>query len=236
MHRMGVFADYDGTLVPPEAARSARGPPEEVDAALRGLARYVKLAVVTSKSCSFIKPRVPYAHGFACINGAEVVAGGYVAVAEDISRELERLLPLFRRLDAYVEEKWTATGVLAGVTIDWREGGVPPSGLEEVLREAESRGLYVLRYARHPFVDVYASRRDKGDAVRVLKGLLGVEHVVYLGDSENDVPAWSLADVKILVKHRYNSHLASKDLIPIPIQDLPHYLQEVLNSISEASK
>lgn len=230
--RVGLFSDYDGTLVPPERTRVDPKPPEEIDAVLRELAKYVKLAVVTSKACDFVKPRVPYAHGYACINGVEVVAGGYVAVAEDLGGGIERLLPSLRRLDAYVEEKRTTGGRLAGVTIDWRDSGRPPGGLEELLKEAEASGLSVLRYGRHPFVDIYATRRNKGDAVRILKALLGVHYVVYLGDSENDIPAWELADVKILVRHRHNSHLAPRGTIPIPIEDLPQYLKEVLNSMA----
>ncbi|MEM4437234.1 MAG: HAD-IIB family hydrolase [Pyrobaculum sp.] len=236
MWSIGLFADYDGTLVPPEETRKAPGPPEAVDAALRELSRYIKFAVVTSKACDFVKTRIPYAHGYGCINGIEIAAGGYVAVAEDLNRELEKLSLVFKQLDVYVEEKWTSTGVLAGVTIDWRDGGKPPVLLERVLAEAESRGLFVLRYGRHPFVDIYASRRNKGDAVRILKSLLGLDYVVYLGDSENDRPAWEVADVKILVRHSYNSHIKTKGLLPIPIEELPAYLQEVLRAVAEASQ
>ncbi|MFP3251666.1 MAG: hypothetical protein RXO32_08085 [Thermoproteus sp.] len=37
--------------------------------------------------------------------------------------------------------------------------------------------------------------------MRLLKALLGVGHVAYMGDSENDLPAWREADVKILARH-----------------------------------
>jgi len=39
--------------------------------------------------------------------------------------------------------------------------------------------------------------------VRLLKAFLGVGHVAYMGDSENDLPAWREADVKILARHGY---------------------------------
>ncbi|MFN3805508.1 MAG: hydrolase, partial [Pyrobaculum sp.] len=118
---------------------------------------------------------------------------------------------------------------LAGVTVDWRDVGSPPAGLEEALARAESMGFVVVRYRRHPFADIYASRRDKGDAVRLLKALLGVTHVVYLGDSENDLPAWRLADVKILVRHKYNAHL--REGIPVRQEELHKYLREVLQAV-----
>jgi hydroxymethylpyrimidine pyrophosphatase-like HAD family hydrolase len=42
-----------------------------------------------------------------------------------------------------------------------------------------------------------------------VRGLLGVERIYYFGDSENDLPAFQEADVKILVLNPYNKHLVS---------------------------
>lgn len=223
---LGVFTDYDGTLVPPELVYG-EGPGEELSDVLKELSKYVKLAIVTTKDCDFIKSRVPYAHGYGCINGVEVIAGGYVAEADDIR---EGLRDLASSLSGRVYEKYTHSGRLAGVTVDWRDVGSPPAWLEEALAKAESMGLKVVRYRRHPFVDIYASSRDKGDAVRLLKALLGVTYVVYMGDSENDMPAWRLADVKILVRHEYNAHLR-EGLISIPQGELVNYLREVLQAV-----
>jgi hypothetical protein len=75
---------------------------------------------------------------------------------------------------------------------------------------------------------------DKGEAVRLLKALLGVRHVVYMGDSENDLPAWREADVKLLIRHSLNHSLHVPGTIPIKYEDLPHYLEEVIHNITSA--
>lgn len=229
---VALFTDFDGTLVPPEMVRRDPSLPLELDLALRELSRKIPLAVVTTKDCAFVEPRVPYARAYACINGIEVRAGGYVAVAEGLkAAELDRLLQSARRLDAFVEVKRTRDGRLAGVTIDWRDRGEPPRGLEEVLAEAEGLGLRVLRYSGHPFVDIYGADRNKGDAVRLLKALLGVDHVVYMGDSENDLPAWAEADVRIIVRHGLNKDLSVDGAIPIAYEELPRYIRAVLSNM-----
>jgi len=230
---IALFTDLDGTLTPPERGRGEL--PREVDEALQELAKLIPVAIVTTKECSLAAARVPYAAAYACINGAEVKAGGYVAVAEDLNPEtLAHVAKAAERLDAYVEVKRTTFGSLAGLTIDWRGVGRPPAGLDAVVAEAERRGLTVLKYGGHPFVDIYATRRDKGDAVRLLKAFLGVSHVVYMGDSENDIPAWKAADIKIVVRHRYNAHLSAEGAIPIPQEELPNYLRQVANNIKTA--
>ncbi|MEZ0248413.1 MAG: HAD-IIB family hydrolase [Thermoproteus sp.] len=229
---IALFTDFDGTLVPPELVRRGGRIPQELDEALRELAGAIPLAVVTTKDCRFVAERVPYAAAYACINGIEVRAGGYMAVADDLRPEaLEGVLKRAEGLGAFLELKRTGDGRPAGLTIDWRESGVKPEGLEGVLAEAERAGLKVLRYSRHPFADIYASRRDKGDAVRLLKALLGVSHVAYMGDSENDIPAWREADVRIVVRHDLNRGLVVGGALPVPYGDLPAYLRQVLCNI-----
>ncbi|AFA39789.1 HAD-superfamily hydrolase, subfamily IIB [Pyrobaculum oguniense TE7] len=234
---IGLFTDYDGTLAPPERAREEGAIPPELEKVLRELSTLIPVAVVTTKDCHFVRRRVPYAAAYACINGLEVHAGGYMAVAEGLrSAELEQLLPLAQGLDALVEAKRTADGRLAGITIDWRGRGGPPEGLEAVIAEAQRLGLKVLRYSRHPFVDIYGANRDKGDAVKILKALLGVRHVAYMGDSENDIPAWREADVRIVVVNSLNRGLAVEGTIYIEYADLPAYLGEVLKNIKGPEK
>lgn len=230
---IALFADFDGTLVPPEMVRRDPSLPLELDLALRELSHKIPLAIVTTKECKFVQPLVPYAKAYACINGIEVRAAGYVAVAEELkSAELERLLASAKRLDAIVEAKRTWDGRLAGITVDWRERGDPPEGLEEVLAEAERLGLKTLRYARHPLVDIYGADKNKGDAVRLLKALLGVDYAVYIGDSENDLPAWAEADVRIIVRHSLNKDLVVEGAVPVAYEELPRYIRRVLSNMA----
>ena len=67
--------------------------------------------------------------------------------------------------------------------------------------------------------------------MRLLKALLGVGHVAYTGDSENDLPAWRKADVKILARHGLNRGLHVPEAMPMRYEDLPHYLEEMMKNI-----
>lgn len=221
------MADYDGTFTSPD---SPDEPLAEAVEALRNLAEVVPVAVVTTKECAYVENKVPFAKAYACVNGIEVKAGGYVAVADDLrSGALETMRTRLEALGAQL--KRTSRGELAGATIDWRRRPGPPSGLAEALAEAEELGLSVVKYSGHPFVDIYASRKNKGDAVKVLKALLGANYVVYIGDSENDIPAWLAADVRIIVRHKYNKALSLEGLIPIPQESLAAYLGETLRGL-----
>lgn len=221
-----MFTDIDGTLTPPDEPGK---PLKEALDALKELAKAMPVAVVTTKECAFAKQAVPFAAGYACINGVEILAGGYRAVADDLRPEL--LEGLADELEAAgAQLKRTSAGLLAGATIDWR-GRAPPRGLEGLLAEAEARGLQVIRYRAHPLADLYASKRNKGDGVKALKALLGAKYVAYLGDSENDLPAWRLADVRIIVRHKYNAELKAEGLVPVPQADLAKYLADVAGSL-----
>jgi HAD superfamily hydrolase (TIGR01484 family) len=234
---IALFTDLDGTLIPPELVRSRSEVPPPLDAALKRLAELVPVAVVTTKDCDFAARAVPYATAYACINGIEVRAGRYVAVARGLNTAaVEEVYKAASGLEAYVEAKRTWNGELAGVTVDWRGRDTPPRGLEEVLQLAQRLGLKILRYSRHPFADIYGADVDKGEAVRLLKALLGVRHVVYMGDSENDLPAWREADVKLLIRHSLSHSLRVPGTIPIKYEDLPNYLEEVIHNITSAKR
>ncbi|MFP3292572.1 MAG: hypothetical protein RXO30_08960 [Thermoproteus sp.] len=70
--------------------------------------------------------------------------------------------------------------------------------------------------------------------MRLLKALLGVGHVAYMGDGENDLPAWREADVKILARHGLNRGLHVPEAMPMRYEDLPHYLEEMMKNISRS--
>ncbi|AKT34116.1 putative hydrolase of the HAD superfamily [Pyrobaculum sp. WP30] len=235
MANIALFTDIDGTLIPPELVRSRPEVPPPLDAALRRLAELVPVAVVTTKDCGFAARTVPYAAAYACINGVEVRAGRYVAVVRGLNTAaVEEVYRAASGLEAYVDAKRTWNGELAGVTVDWRGRDTPPRGLEEVLQLAQRLGLKILRYSRHPLADVYGADVDKGEAVRLLKALLGVRHVVYMGDSENDLPAWREADVKVLIRHSLNHGLHVPGTIPVKYVDLPSYLEEAARNMTSA--
>lgn len=109
---------------------------------------------------------------------------------------------------------------MAGITIDYRhlkdwksyKNRVEPSLKEIILKyKSFSSGpmsdLYVQTYRSHPFMDVYALYCDKGMAFDlVADDILNIktseegrkgEEILYLGDSENDNPAFRKASISI---------------------------------------
>jgi hydroxymethylpyrimidine pyrophosphatase-like HAD family hydrolase len=135
-----------------------------------------------------------------------------------LSQLIEQIRSDFK--EVRIEQKFTVTGkkALAGITIDWRhlqdwkyfKTKLEPQ-LKKVITEKQ-RGLnpkrsniHVQTYATHPFIDIYATFCDKGMAYdSVLSHIPPIKReqhtIMYLGDSENDNPAFRKADISIGIK------------------------------------
>ncbi len=117
-----------------------------------------------------------------------------------------------------IERKFTLDGVLAGVTFDWRNqkddwtkySALISNHIRELLFSSSSFSssdppptLNLQVYASHPFVDVYAVECDKGMGfdciVKELSYHSTMGSILYLGDSENDNPAFSKAGISVRV-------------------------------------
>ena len=114
-----------------------------------------------------------------------------------------------------VEHKYTSKGrILAGITIDYRhledwvsyKTKVEPILYERIQqtrkshRSSSESKLYIELYSTHPFLDIYGIKCDKGRAFDSVLKLLDIDaskKIMYLGDSENDNPAFAKADVSI---------------------------------------
>jgi HAD superfamily hydrolase (TIGR01484 family) len=116
-----------------------------------------------------------------------------------------------------VERKHTSDRqYLAGITIDYRhlkDWKIYKNMLELPLNEMIQKhkalspiprsNLYIQKYSSHPFLDVYAVYCDKGMAFDLITTrILNHKHneeisVLYLGDSENDNPAFRKASISV---------------------------------------
>jgi HAD superfamily hydrolase (TIGR01484 family) len=116
-----------------------------------------------------------------------------------------------------VERKHTSDRqYLAGITIDYRhlkDWKISKNMLDLPLNEMIQRhkavspiprsNLYIQKYSSHPFLDVYAVYCDKGMAFDLITTrILNHKHneeisVLYLGDSENDNPAFRKASISV---------------------------------------
>jgi haloacid dehalogenase-like hydrolase len=115
-----------------------------------------------------------------------------------------------------VERKHTTDDTLAGLTIDWRHlddwsyysAGIGHfiSGMVANLNKPPVPvGIFVQKYSTHPFIDIYGIECNKGLAFdTVISELADISvdsrSVLYLGDSENDNPAFRKAGISIGIR------------------------------------
>jgi hydroxymethylpyrimidine pyrophosphatase-like HAD family hydrolase len=144
--------------------------------------------------------------------------------------------------------------LVGGITIDWRhlqdwkffkEKSEP--FLEEMINKhieqqtfsstiTSKPNLYVQTYSSHPFIDVYATKCDKGLAFdHIIYNILNVEKkeknkILYLGDSENDNAAFRKSDISVGVSSdkRLNSKLDCNFLIEY--KELFVFLRRLMNN------
>jgi HAD superfamily hydrolase (TIGR01484 family) len=116
-----------------------------------------------------------------------------------------------------IERKHTSDRILAGLTIDWRNlsddwsyyrrgiAHIVNSMVANLRKSPVPIDIYVQKYSEHPFLDIYSAECNKGIAFDTViselphasahgKGML------YLGDSENDNPAFRKAGISIGIR------------------------------------
>ncbi|MEM4486119.1 MAG: HAD-IIB family hydrolase [Zestosphaera sp.] len=240
--RIGLFFDYDGVLAPIVSTPDGGDPDLRLMETLRKLMNKYKVAVVSGRDCWFLLKRVPDLHGYACVYGMEILAGNYAVVDKNVylgvkSKTLEDLASKFvtllnGRVGVIVGK--TLQGIPLGISVYWSLSDGMPKELNAILEEARASGLVVypvMRWGDYAeFTDIHVSRRSKDEAIRVLKTLLGISKVIYFGDSSNDIPAFREADVRVLVRHEYNSGLRveadhvvnAAELAEWLLQQVPH--------------
>jgi HAD superfamily hydrolase (TIGR01484 family) len=147
---------------------------------------------------------------FDCIRYQHLIASSHSLL--DNSKLLYDILKLIQnRKDITIEEKYTSDKeILIGLTIDYRQlknWKLFEEDTEPILREMIQRRInanlapnlsskdipFIQQYSIHPFPDVYGIECDKGLAFDSVLSQLRQEeiaNVMYLGDSENDNPAF----------------------------------------------
>jgi hydroxymethylpyrimidine pyrophosphatase-like HAD family hydrolase len=154
--------------------------------------------------------------------------------------------------DIMIEEKYTSDReILIGLTFDYRHLKNWQSfkeNKEPMLREMIERGIntnlatnlpsrdrpFIQKYSSHPFLDVYGIECNKGLAFDSVLSQLKSEkrgaNVVYLGDSENDNPAFIRSGVSIGIRSdaRLNPMLDCKYMLDL--SQLPLFLRGLMNN------
>ena len=143
--------------------------------------------------------------------------------------------------DISIEPKYNyVDGILAGISLDYRQiqkwehykTNIEPYVLNSIQQFVRSlpNDLFVQTYSDHPFIDIYSMRLDKGQAIDAIFHLLNLgkeQKVLYLGDSENDNPAFQKADLSIGIRsdERVKTKLDSDYLIQF--NELTTFLQKL---------
>ncbi len=209
--------DYDGTLAPPNVTREESRVIPELREALEKLRDRFTIAIITTKDCCFAIERTPFAHVWACSNGFEIRFQGVSIFPTEVfdnprrsalEKLLSKALELGQRYGIFIEIKRVGC-TYVGFCIDWRgKLREPPAEVRDIVSEARELGLSVIEYPGRPFVDVFLTRIDKSWALRKMLELRIVERpIAYFGDSENDIPAFRIADISVQVVHEENREL-----------------------------
>lgn len=162
-----------------------------------------------------------------------------------------------------VEKKFLKSkqNLLGGITIDWRhysswiankekyreivkgsvsivlERASEKSGVDISKEKSVSfaQNLFIQEYSTHPFIDLYVTKVNKGDAydfaISKLSEMSNVSgKIIYLGDSENDNPAFKKSDISIGVisDNRLNPKLDCS--YTIDFRDLSVFLRRLVDN------
>ena len=143
--------------------------------------------------------------------------------------------------DISIEPQYNyADGILAAISLDYRQiqkwghykTNIEPYVLNSIQQFVLSlpNDLFVQTYSDHPFIDIYSMHLDKGQAIDAISHLLNLskeQKVLYLGDSENDNPAFRKADLSIGIRsdERVKTKLGSDYLIQF--NELTPFLQKL---------
>ena len=189
-------------------------------------------------------------NNFDCIRYQHLIASSHSLL--DNSKLLYDILKLIQKnKDITIEEKYTSDkGILIGLTFNYRHLDNWQSfkeNNEPMLREMIQRSInanlashpskdrpFIQKYSSHPFLDVYGVECNKGLAFdSVLSQLKEMErgtNVMYLGDSENDNPAFRKSDISIGIRSdaRLNPMLDCKYLLDF--NQLPLFLKGLMNN------
>lgn len=232
-----ILSDYDGTLVPTENIKDpkANSIPIELEEVLKKVSSDIPVCVISTKDFKFLGERTVFARIVSCMMGIETVVLSNHWSSRNIEKRLLQadIVTLQTNSEALaaiagevalqkefshmiIERKYTSDGILAGLTIDWRnlsDWSSSSSGISHFISKLVANlrkppapvSIYVQKYSMHPFIDIYGTRCDKGVAFdTVISELMDASidngSVLYLGDSENDNPAFRKAGVSIGIR------------------------------------
>jgi HAD superfamily hydrolase (TIGR01484 family) len=187
-----------------------------------------------------------------CIRSQDLIANSHSLMDNSkLLYNVVKILQTHNYENIIIEEKYTSNReILIGLTIDYRhleDWQSFKENKEPMLRETIQRGIntnlssntsskdspFIQKYSSHPFLDVYGVECNKGLAFdSVLSHLEKKEtgiNIMYLGDSENDNPAFRKSDISIGIcsDTRLNPLLDCKYVLDF--EQLPIFLRSLMD-------
>lgn len=192
-------------------------------------------------------------HNLGCIKYQHLIADSYFLMHNSkLLHNTVESLQNQNHKDITIEEKYdSAKEILIGLTVDYRhldnwqlfKENKEPSIREVIQRTINTNPAtnshskyrpFIQTYSSHPFLDIYGVECNKGLAFdNVLSQLKQEErggNVMYLGDSENDNPAFRKSDISIgiLSDARLNPTLDCKYMLDF--SQLPLFLRSLVDN------
>jgi HAD superfamily hydrolase (TIGR01484 family) len=188
-----------------------------------------------------------------CVGHQYLIADGHSL--KHNSKLLHNILETFRNhnnMNIIIEEKYTSNKeILIGLTIDYRHVENWQSfkeNTEPIIREIIQKSvnadlapnlffkdqLFIQSYSSHPILDVYGVECNKGfafdNALSQLEENGRGINVIYLGDSENDNPAFRKSDISIGIRSdvRLNPKLDCNYMLDF--NQLPQFLRGLMDN------
>jgi HAD superfamily hydrolase (TIGR01484 family) len=190
---------------------------------------------------------------FDCVRSHHLIASGRSLM--DNSKLLHSIVKILRNQNhenIMIEEKYDSDKeILIGLTVDYRQINDWISfkeNAEPTIRETIQTSIdanlksnlfrdrpFIQSYTSHPFLDVYGTKCDKGLAIDSILSYLEKKDrrgtkIMYLGDSENDNPAFRKSDISIGIHsdERLNPNLDCKYMLDF--YQLPSFLQGLIDN------
>ena len=168
--------------------------------------------------------RIPQCRDFRCIKNRHLCVDDNTLQhnSEILSQLSEEIASDFK--EVIVDQKFTVTPMkkLVGITIDWRHRDdwqyfkvkSEPQLIKLIiekqkeLQQQNRPSIHIQTYTTHPFIDVYAANCHKDMAFNYISREIPniqekqkqQQNILYLGDSENDNPAFRKAAISIGVR------------------------------------
>ncbi len=210
-----IVVSYHGVVVPPSIPRYRALPDEAVIDLLSQLRRRYKVIIVSFRSYTAIQRTADAFDAAVCCNGCEIVTPDDIIVPRKIEEYTHTILNVFRSLeesrDFTVELRKTRFGDAVGVAIEWN-GSLSVASQElinsiigKVSRpNPRSKCLTVYTDQSGNYIEIFAPICRRARAIDILRKLMNLGRVAYIGEGLIDNEALRSVDVPIAVMHELN--------------------------------